>query len=65
MVKTSLKQAMAVGFIGLLLLGCKPADPPPDLIKTQREALDKAKALEGQMQQHAQERMKAAEDVQK
>jgi hypothetical protein len=45
--------------------GCQPSEPPPDIIKTQREALNKAKALEGQMQQQAQERMQAEEEQQK
>jgi hypothetical protein len=63
--KAYLRSAVAAGFIGLSLAGCKPADAPPDLLKTQRAALEKAKALEGQMQQQAQERMKAIDDVQK
>ncbi len=56
---------MAVGLFGLALSGCKPVQSPPDLIKTQRETLDKARALEGQLQQQAQDRLKAAEDVQR
>jgi hypothetical protein len=52
---------------GLLLAGCQPAsDPPPDLVKTQREALNKAKAVEGQLQQRAEEARKAtAEQTEK
>jgi hypothetical protein len=56
---------MAVGLVGLSLSGCKPAESPPDLIKAQRETLDKAKALEQQMQQQAQDRMRVIEDIQK
>jgi hypothetical protein len=59
------KRAIMLGLIGLSLSACKPADSPPDLIKTQRQALDKAKALEGQMQQQAEDRMKAAEEEKK
>lgn len=47
------------------LSGCKPVQPPLDLIKTQRETLDKAKAFEGQLQQQTQDRLKAAEDAQR
>lgn len=46
---------------GLLLAGCQPASgPPPDLVKTQREAMNKAKGVEGQLQQRAEEERKAA-----
>ena len=58
-------RAITLGIFGLCLAACKPADPPPDLIKAQRQALDKAKALEGQMQQQAEDRMKAAEEERK
>jgi hypothetical protein len=56
--------AIAVAVIGFGLMGCKPADPPPDLLKVQRDVLDQAKTVEGQLQQ-AQDRMKAAEESQK
>lgn len=42
--------------------GCKPAGPPPDLLKTQRDALTKAKAVEGKLQQQADEQRKAIDD---
>ena len=54
--------------MSVALPGCKPTappEPPPDLLKTQREALEKAKALEGQLQQQLQDRMNAAENSQK
>lgn len=55
-------QAVIIGLLALLVSGCQPSsDPPPDIIKSQRGALNKAKALEGQMQQQAQDRMKADE----
>jgi len=64
-IKTALCGALSGVVFGLSLAGCKPAGPPPDLIKTQREALNKAKAVEGQLQQQADERMKAIDDAQK
>ncbi|MES2538569.1 MAG: hypothetical protein V4632_22145 [Pseudomonadota bacterium] len=56
------KLVLATGFLGIALLGCKPAGPAPDLIQTQREGLNQAKAVEGQLQQAAQEKMKAADE---
>jgi len=50
---------------GMVLSACKPVQPPPDIVKSQRQALDKAKALDGQLQQQLQERMKAVDDPQK
>jgi outer membrane PBP1 activator LpoA protein len=64
-VKTAIWTILSGVAFGLCLSGCKPDGPPPDLVKTQREALNKAKALEGQMQQQADERMKAIDDAQK
>lgn len=64
----TLKQTIVAGLAGLAGLsvgGCKPAGPPPDLVKTQREALDKAKTVEGQLLQQAEERKKAEEEGQK
>ena len=64
-----LKQVIAIALLdvtmAMALSGCKPAGAPPDLLKTQREALDKAKAVEGQLQQHAEEQRKAIDDTQK
>lgn len=48
----------------LLLAGCKPAGPPPDLIAPQRAALNKAKALEGQMKDDVEQRMKSVDQTQ-
>ena len=45
----------------MLVSACKPAAPPPDLIAPQRAALNKARAVEGQLQDNLQERMKAAD----
>lgn len=62
---TALKKMMAIALFGVAMSGCKPAGPPPDLIKTQREALDKARAVEGQLQKQAEEQRKAIDDAQK
>jgi outer membrane PBP1 activator LpoA protein len=50
--------------IAVVLAGCHRSEPPVDLVKTQRDTLNQAKAVEGQLQQ-AQDRLKAAEDAQK
>ena len=59
------KHIMLFTVAALVVLGCKPAGPPPDLIEGQRKVLNDAKALEGKMQQQAQERMKEPEEPQK
>lgn len=51
-------------YMVVMLVGCHRSEPPVDLVKTQRDALSQAKAVEGQLQQ-AQDRLKAAEDAQK
>ena len=48
--------------IATAISGCRPAGPPPDLLKTQRDALNNAKAVEGQLQQQADEQRKAIDD---
>lgn len=60
-----LRRMTAIVLLGVTMSGCKPAGPPPDLLKTQREALAKAKAVEGQLQKQAEEQRKAIEDAQK
>lgn len=60
-----LKLKMTVGVLGIALLGCQPNGPPPDLLKTQREALNKAKAVEGQLQQQAEDQRKIIDEAQK
>lgn len=59
------KSIIAAGLIGLAVVGCQPAEPSPDVLKNQRAALTKARAVEGQVQQQAEERMKAADEAQK
>jgi len=56
--------AIAVAAL-FVLAACKPSDPPPDIIKTQRDALNKSKAVEGQLQQHVDEQNKALENAEK
>ncbi|HEX7651078.1 MAG TPA: hypothetical protein VF450_27035 [Noviherbaspirillum sp.] len=55
---------LVFAYFSTVLAGCQRSEPPVDLVKTQREALSQAKAVEGQLQQ-AQDRLKAAEDEQK
>lgn len=59
------RKIITIGLLALALDGCKPAGPPPDLVKTQREALDKAKTVEGQLQQQAEQQKKAVDEAQK
>ena len=47
----------------LALSACKPSAPPPEIFKTQTDALEKAKGVEAQLQQ-AEERRRAAEEEQ-
>jgi hypothetical protein len=56
---------IAVASIAAACAACKPAGPPPDLMKTQREALDKAKDVNRQVLQQAEEQKKAVEDATK
>lgn len=49
--------------IVVLAGGCQPAESPPNIAKTQREALDKARAVEGVLQQSAQQQQQAADDA--
>jgi hypothetical protein len=62
---TSKLSNVALAAFAVLLGGCQPSDPPPDLVKTQREALNKAKAVEGLLQQQAQESKQAADEAAK
>jgi hypothetical protein len=60
------KFAICIGLLASLLGACKQSsEPPPDILKTQREAMDKAKAVEGQIQKQTQDRMKEVDDSQK
>jgi hypothetical protein len=47
---------------GLAACDSKPKEPPPDLVKSQRQAMDKAKATEQILQKSAEERRKQADE---
>jgi hypothetical protein len=55
-------QTIVAGLIVFGLAGCQPSGPPPDIIKTQREALEKAKAVGAVEQKSADEEKKAADE---
>ena len=60
----SIEKSVAVTLASVLMLNlaaCKPADPPPDIIKTQREALQKAKAVQGVQDKAVQEQAKSVQ----
>lgn len=59
----NINKILAVGLISVSLIGCQPSGPPPDLVKTQRDALSKAKAVEGVVLKQADEQQKAAEEA--
>lgn len=60
--RLSLGRCLLIGAASVTLLSaCKPAGPPPDLLAPQRAALNKAKAVEGQLQDDLQQRMKAVD----
>ncbi len=59
----NLAQCMLAATVSVLICACQPSEAPPDLLKTQRDALNKAKGLEGQMQQQAQDRMQSADEA--
>lgn len=62
--KLSSRVLAAIGVVALAG-GCQPAEAPPDLVKSQREALNKVKAVEGLLQQQAQEHKQAADEAAK
>ncbi|SDX41686.1 hypothetical protein SAMN04515617_103273 [Collimonas sp. OK242] len=49
----------------LALAGCKPSAPPPQIFKTQTDALEKAKGVEQQLQQTQNRENAAADEQQK
>jgi uncharacterized lipoprotein len=53
---------LALAIAGLAACDSKPKEPPPDLVKSQRQALDKAKAAEQILQKSADERRKQADE---
>jgi len=57
--------SVTLAAIVVLVGGCQPAESPPDIVKSQRDALGKAKAVEGLLQQQAQEHRRAADETSK
>jgi hypothetical protein len=62
MVLKNFWQAPIIALIALGLIGCKPSGPPPDIVKTQREALQKAKAVGAVEQKSADEQKKEIDE---
>lgn len=54
---------LTLAAIVVLTGGCQPAESPPNIAKSQRETLDKARAVEGVLQQSAQQQRQAADDA--
>jgi hypothetical protein len=55
-------QRVIIALIVFGLAGCKPSGPSPDIVKTQREALQNAKAVDAEMQKQAEEQKKAIDE---
>ncbi len=53
---------LALAIAGVAACDSKPKDPPPDIVKSQRQAMDKAKAAEQVLQKSADERRKQADE---
>ncbi len=47
--------------VGLLLAACNSGSSPPDLVKTQREAMEKSKGVEQVLQQSADQKREQEE----
>lgn len=58
------RSLMLVAVCALALAACKP-NPPPDVLKTQRQAMEKARAVEGVLQNEADDRRRAIDDMAK
>lgn len=56
------RQTAIAALIVFGLAACQPSGPPPDIIKTQREALQKAKAVGAVEQKAADEQKKEVEE---
>ncbi len=48
--------------IGVSFFGCKRSEPPPDLLKTQRDAMERAKGVGKTMQKSVDEQGKKADE---
>jgi hypothetical protein len=56
---------IAIGLIGLAITACGRTDPPADPLKGQRDALNKARGVEGVLQKQADDQRNAADEAQK
>ena len=58
-------RALTVVALSLVLAACdsKPKEPPPDILKAQRRAMEKAKGVEQILQQSADERRGQADEA--
>jgi outer membrane PBP1 activator LpoA protein len=58
-------RALTILILSLALAGCdsKPKEPPPDILKTQRRAMEKAKGVGEILQQSADERREQADQA--
>jgi len=56
--------SLTLGMV-LALAACKPSPPPPQVFKTQIDALEKAKGVEQQLQQARDKAREAEEEQQK
>jgi len=54
--------AVLAAAFALSLAACQPADPPPDIIKTQREDLEKARAVKDVQDKAVQEQYKSVDE---
>jgi hypothetical protein len=55
--------SLVVAAVAAMIAACdgKPKDPPPDLLKSQRQTIDKAKAVGDVLQKSADERREQSE----
>ena len=59
------KSIIIAASVAFGLAACKPAGPPPDIIKTQREALQKAKNVDAVQEKAVEEQRKEVDEATK